>query len=287
MPEIPELEVIAGALNRRVKDRAISSVAVRIPVVLRQPSAQEFTATLTGNSILAVRRAGKYLLASLGTGHTLAVNLMLTGRLQLAEAGSRLRTRTSVVIAFEGGTELRLFGERLDARVYLVAAGGLAAVPQLADMGPDALDPALTLDVFLQRLRRFSGQIKLVLVNHRFIAGIGNAYADEILFEARVYPFEPARNLSEERKRALFEAVHSVYRWAMPLAEQAMGETLEVKPRDFLKVHRKGGQPCPRCGSTITEVAPNQRITSYCRSCQGWGNARLRGSSLGGPAATG
>lgn len=280
MPEIPELETIAAVLNRRVKGQAITAATVRIPVVVRQPAVPEFTATLTGNRLLETRRVGKYVLATLESGHVLAVNLMLTGRLQLAEAGSRLLARTSWIIAFENGKELRLAGERLDARVYLVPIDKLATVPQFSDMGPDALDPALTFDVFRLGLRKFTGQIKGVLVNHKFIAGVGNAYADEILFEAKVYPFEPSRNLSEEKQRALYEAIQRVYAWAVPLAAQEMGEKLEVKVRDFLKVHRKGGQPCPNCGTTITEVTPNQRITSYCRNCQGWGQARLRGSSM-------
>lgn len=280
MPEIPELETVAAVLNRRVRGQAVVSAAVRIPVVLRQPPAGEFIAILAGNRLLETRRVGKYLLASLQSGHTLAINLMLTGRLQLAEAGARLPARTSLMIAFENGRELRLSGQQLDARAYLVAAGGLSTIPQFSEMGPDALDPALTFEVFRQRMRKFTGQIKLVLVNHRFIAGIGNAYADEILFEARIYPFEPARNLSEDRLQALYEAICRVYAWAIPIVSHEMGEKLEVKVRDFLRVHRKGGQPCPNCGAPITEVAPNKRITSYCRPCQGWGQARLRGSSL-------
>ena len=280
MPEIPELEVIARVLNARVKGRAIESATVRIPVVLRMPSVEEFTRTLAGNRWLETRRVGKYLLTTLESGHVLAVNLMLTSRLQLAGAGAKLPRRVSWVIAFEGGQELRLLGELLDARVYLVPSADLSLVPRFAEMGPDALDPALTFEVFRQRIKRYPGQIKRALTGGGFVAGIGNAYADEILFEARVYPFESSRRLSEEKLRDLYEAIGKVYAWAIPIVAGEMGERLEVKIREFLKVHRKGGQPCPRCGTTITEVNPNQRATSYCRTCQGWGEAKLRGIAV-------
>ena len=127
----------------------------------------------------------------------------------------------------------------------------------------------------------YNGQIKRALTNAAFVSGIGNAYADEILFEARIYPFEPSKNIPEEKLRELYEAIGRVYAWAVPIVAERTGEKIEIKIRDFLKVHRKGGEPCPTCGAPITEVTPNQRTTSYCRSCQGWGEAKLRGSSLG------
>ena len=205
---------------------------------------------------------------------------MLTGRLQLAKAGAKLPGRTSWLVAFENGRELRYFGERLDGRVYLVGAGELSLIPRFEEMGPDALDPALTFELFRQRIKRFPGQIKRALTGGGFVVGIGNAYADEILFEARIYPFEPGKRLPEQKLLELYEAIGRVYRWAIPIVAEAMGESIDLKPRDFLKVHRKGGQPCPNCGTRITEVTPNQRITSYCRTCQGWGEAKLRGSSI-------
>ena len=286
MPEIPELEAITNVLNSRLHDQKIEGATVRIPVVIRRPNGQEFVEALTGNRWLETRRVGKYLLTTLASGHVLAINLMLTGRLQLAEAGAKLPRRTSWLMAFENGKELRHFGERLDGRVYLVGVDELSLLPRFDELGPDALDPALTFDLFRQRIKRFPGQIKRALTGGGFVAGIGNAYADEILFEARLYPFEPGKNLSEQKLRELYDAMGLVYRWAVPIVAERMGGSTEVKIRDFLKVHRKGGQPCPTCGAPITEVTPNQRITSYCRACQGWGEAKLRGSSVAARPST-
>ena len=271
MPEIPELETIARVFNDRIQGQRIAGAVVRIPVVVRRPPVPEFIALLTGNRAGKTTRYGKYVLLTLESGHVLAINLMLTSRLQLVHEKTRLPGRTSWVITFEGGDELRFFGERLDGRVYLVGINELSLIPQFGAMGPDALDPALTFDVFRQRLRKFPGQIKNSLVSGKLVAGIGNAYVDELLWEARVYPFAPGRELTPEQVRALYDAIGKTYAWAVPTAAAEMGEAIETKVRDFLRVHRKGGQPCPRCGNTITEVTPNQRITSYCRHCQGAG----------------
>jgi len=274
MPEIPELETIAAVLNRRIKGQAITSATVRIPVVVRQPAVPEFTATLTGNRFLGARRVGKYVLATLESGHVLAINLMLTGRLQLAEPGARLLARTSWIIAFENGKELRLAGERLDARVYLVPIDKLAVVPQFSDMGPDALDPALTFDVYRERLRKFTGQIKGVLVNHKFIAGTGNAYADEILYGARMNPFTTVKMAGHAGVGEVYQAMAPTLRRAIDLRAggeylYGLGKTMGLaKKHDVMRVHNKAGEPCPTCGRPVTLVEKSGRGTFYCEQCQ-------------------
>jgi formamidopyrimidine-DNA glycosylase len=273
MPEIPELEAMKATLNKRVAGRIVEAAEVHIPVVLRRPTKDEFIETLKGNRLLRTERRGKYLMLQFESGHVLAEHLMLTGRLQLARGATPMHKRTSWLLRFESGDELRYFDEKLDGKTYLLKEEERSLIPNYEQMGPDALDPALTFEVFRQRIKRFPGQVKRTLVNEAFIAGIGNAYADEILFEARIYPFAPTRGLSEHQLRALYEAIGRVYAWAIPIVAQRMGETIDEKIRDFLKIHRKGGQPCPNCGAPITEVAPNNRITSYCRACQAGGAA--------------
>ena len=268
VPEIPELEAMKSALDRRIGGERIASVSVRIPIVIRRPTVDAFIETLTGKTVKETSRRGKYLLLAVNSSHVLAIQLMLTGRLEIVEAGAKLRAKTCWKLAFENGVELRYFGERMDGKVYLVERGALSLIPRFAEMGPDALDPELTFDVFRQRIRRYPGQIKRTLVNDAFISGIGNAYVDEILYQARVYPFTKSRDLTEEQLLAVHEAIRHVYDWAIPIVAERMGDAVNEKVRDFLKVHRRGGQPCPACGGRITEVTPNQRITSYCRTCQ-------------------
>ena len=140
--------------------------------------------------------------------------------------------------------------------------------PTIAETGSEALSDEVTLDVFATRLRQHHGEIKGILVNHRFLAGIGNAYADEILWRARIYPFRKRKTLSEAEVAALYEAMHAVLNEALATLRERMGAEIHVKIRDFLAVHMHGGEPCPRCGTAISEISANQRITNFCRQCQ-------------------
>jgi formamidopyrimidine-DNA glycosylase len=135
-------------------------------------------------------------------------------------------------------------------------------------MGPDANDPALTIEVFQRRIRRHPGMIKNILTNQRFLAGIGNAYADEILFQAGLLPFRRRASLTPEELAGLHQAIGSVLSWATDEVRRRVGEKIHQEARDFLKVHGRGGQACMVCGGRISEVAPNRRRTNFCRICQ-------------------
>ena len=155
-------------------------------------------------------------------------------------------------------------------KVYLLPAGLDRVVPGLGEgeLGPDADDPALTLDVWRQRIRRHPGELKNLLKNQGFIAGIGNAYSDEILHAARLLPFRKRSDLAPEEVDALYDATGSTVRAAVEILRRRVPPTFEKQVRDFLAVHDKGGTPCPRCGTKITEVKPGGFVTSYCRGCQ-------------------
>ena len=274
MPEIPELEHVSGVLRERLVGRAISAVEVSRPIVIRLPR-EPFVDGLTGATLRDVRRLGKFLLLEFDRDQTLVVAPMLTGRFQWT-GDAKPHARTCFTLHFaaggvgadDGGLAIRYIDERFLGKVYLVASDQVDGVPVLGEQGRDALDPELTEDVFLARLRRYRGQVKNVLVNAKFIAGIGNAYVDEILFEAGIHPFTPVKDLTPERRAGLYRAIGSVLSWASERAAEEIGEQIDKKPRDFLRVHRKGGEPCPNCGATISEVTPNRRITSFCRPCQ-------------------
>ncbi len=272
MPEIPELEHVAAVMTRRLAGREIGAVEILRPIIIRAP-ADEFRAAVEGARLDRVVRLGKFLVLCLSNGTDVAVAPMLNGRFQWCTDAKR-HARTAFELAFgpaPGGGEpecVRFIDERFLAKAYLAPASDYADVPVLGAQGPDALDPSLDRTVFLARLKRYRGQVKNVLVNAEFIAGIGNAYADEILFAAGIHPFTKVSSLDEERRAALHEAVGETIEWASARAAELIGERIDRKPRDFLRVHRKSGEPCPNCGGPISEVTPNRRITSFCRSCQ-------------------
>lgn len=270
MPEIPELEAIRAYFNEHIAGRSIVSAEARIPFVFRVP-AKDVRETLPGDTFGKVLRHGKFLLFPLASGRVLAINPMLTGRFQYVDPKTKLRAKTCMVLEIAEGRSLRYSDERVMGKIYIVPAGDLAAIPNWATNGPDLLDPALTEEAWLAGMKKYRGQIKSILTNAEFVQGIGNAYADEILWEAQINPYIPKTKLSEEQLRSVFRAARKVMEWATPLVRGSMlkGDDLDYEERrDFMRVHRLGGKPCPRCGSTISEITANQRITSFCRTCQ-------------------
>ncbi len=266
MPEIPDLEAIRGFLAPRLAGHAITRTEVRYPWLIRS---EEKLETLEGHSLGAIRRHGKFLLFTVDDGRELVVNPMLTGRFHWAEAGERKRPGTCVLFGFDDGHELRYSDARRMGRWYLVPAGQLGLIPQWASLGPDVL--AITEDEFLAGLKRHRGQAKNVLTNQEFMAGVGNAYSDEILWEAQIHPHRKVSTLDEEQRRGLYRAMHAVFDWARPILEAEVAEGLYQRNeewRDHLRVHRKADQPCPRCGSTIRAQVQSSRETNYCLTCQ-------------------
>lgn len=265
MPEAPELEVIKDFLRDRVVGQKVLSAAETRPGVVRPLVAD--LADVGGRTLEGVERRGKFLTLGFSGERLLVINPMLAGALQYCPPDRRRFKRTFFVLSLEDGRELRYVDQKQMGRVYYASPDQLAQVPQLCDQGPDVLD-AVPFEEFRRRLASFRGEIKGVLTRGRVVSGIGNAYADEILFAAGVYPFRKRALLSEDELRRIHEQSRAVVEEAVDAVRERMGDDIHLKPRDFLKVHNKGGEPCPRCGARISQLTANQRITSYCRSCQ-------------------
>ena len=155
-------------------------------------------------------------------------------------------------------------------KFYVLPAGVERLVPGRApgEMGPDALDPELTLETWRERIRKHPGELKNLLRNQAFVAGIGNAYSDEILFAARLQPFRKRSSLAPEEIDELYRAMRSVLGDSVAILRQRVPPTFEKQVRDHLAVHGRGGEPCPRCGARITAVSAGGFPTGFCRACQ-------------------
>ena len=264
MPELPELEVVRDVLQRRVVGHTITAATLIPPggpIVARDLTHNGFEAGLSGSRIQAVQRRGKFLVFTLavnGQPIFLALNPKLTGRLQLVPASEKRMARTQMVLDLEDGRQLRYIDQKQMGQLYLTP--DLERVPEYAGMGPEALE--ISLPEFRKRLRTFRGEIKGILTRGAFVAGIGNAYADEILWAARLHPYRKRTQLSAPEVEALFDAMRRTLTEAVEHVRIEMQEQIQLKPRDFLAVHMKAGQPCPRCGTPISLVGANQRITS-------------------------
>ena len=290
MPELPDLTVVADALHAALAGRPVLSATAPGPLAVRGTPAE--LDALSGQTVVSIRRRGKFLLIDLDRDE-IAANPMLTGRFQLAAPGDKLPAKTAVVLGFgprtgrprdaarwtrgaawlpadDAPAEVRYRDPTQMGKIYLQPAGVERDVPGLGDpdQGPDADDPALTLDVWRDRIRRHPGELKNLLRNQSFVAGIGNAYSDEILHAAKLLPFRKRSSLAAEEVDALYAATRSTLTDAIAVLRERVPPTFERQVRDFLAVHDKGGQPCPRCGTKITEVRAGGFITSYCRGCQ-------------------
>jgi formamidopyrimidine-DNA glycosylase len=291
VPELPDLDVVADALHAALAGRQVLSARATMPLTVRGTPAE--LEGLVGQVLTSVARVGKFLDLELSRDR-ITVNPMLTGRFQLAAHGEKAPAGTAIEVVF--GTRdngppkdaawwtadaawvaadisspiLRYRDPTQMGKVYLLPAGVARPVPgrELGEMGPDALDPALTLEVWRERIRRHPGELKNLLRNQAFVAGIGNAYSDEILFEAGLQPFRKRSSLAGEEVDAVYMAMRRLLPASIALLRTRVPPTFEKQVRDHLSVHGKGDGPCPRCGGKLTQVSAGGFPTGYCRNCQ-------------------
>jgi formamidopyrimidine-DNA glycosylase len=279
MPELPELEVVCEVLNRRIVGQTITSAEGLAPgaaIVIRDLTGDGFSTALNGVSFQSIVRRGKFLVFSLShaptsaQAHTplwLVINPKLTGRLQLCEPKAKKAGPVHAVLHLSGGQELRYVDQKKMGQVFVTQTPPeQAAIADFAGMGPEALE--ISRDDFKARLKPFRGEIKGILTRSDFIAGIGNAYADEVLWHARLHPYRKKTSLTAEEVDRLYDGMRACLLEATEKVRAEMGEDIHLKPREFLAVHMKTGEPCPRCGTTVSLVGANQRITNFCRTCQ-------------------
>jgi formamidopyrimidine-DNA glycosylase len=290
VPELPDLDVVADALHAALAGRRLSGARALMPLTVRGTPAE--LASLADQRVIRVARAGKFLDLDLERDRVV-VNPMLTGRFQLAGAGQKAPAGVAVELSFgsrAAGPDdaapwtigapwvpaddvpvvVRYRDPTQMGKVYVLPAGVERPVPGRGpgEMGPDALDPALTLEAWRDRIRKHPGELKNLLRNQAFVAGIGNAYSDEILFAARLQPFRKRSTLASEEIDELYRAMRSVLTDSISLLRQLVPPRFEKQVRDRLSVHGRGGEPCPRCGTKITSVSAGGFPTGYCRNCQ-------------------
>jgi formamidopyrimidine-DNA glycosylase len=267
MPELPDLEYIVSVLGPALRGRRIRQVRVKNPIVLRLGLAGTIQELCHGQAFGACARHGHFLLLGVGGDYELIVNPMLAGRFRLCDARDKDDGGLCLAFRLESGKELRYLDDKQMGKVYLVPAGDRRAVPGFDAVGIEPLAPEFTLDRLRDLLRGRREQVRAFLLDKSAVAAIGNAYADEILWAARLHPKTGCHGLSDEDIVRLHGAIREVLSTAV--AEVARrGEPIEVKVRDFLKVRNRKGQPCPACGSTIRVEGVRGHDTFYCPACQ-------------------
>lgn len=270
MPEAPDLQVVKEFLAQRLTGVSVTEARVLRPTVLRVLAAPQphFPADVAGRRFDGFWRRGKFLGLELSGDRQIVISPMLSGALQYCAPSQRVARTTYLALSLTDGCELRYLDAGQMGKVYYLRPDQFREVPRLHEQGPDVLDEPLSMEEFRGRLRPFRGEIKGVLSRGAAVGGLGNAYADEVLYAAGLYPFRRVRDLTSEELERLHQALYSVPQSAVGVLRERMGDALHHKVRDFLSVHGKGGQPCPRCGGRITAITANGGLTNYCRRCQ-------------------
>ena len=272
MPELPEVETIRSDLEPYVVGRTIVDVEIdpaTAPLLLGGIRIEDFREGLGGRRITALGRRGKYLLFGLDDGRTWIAHLRMTGRLVWRATSDPPEPFERARVLLDGGHDLRWADVRKFGTWRLVGEPAEA----LATLGPDAIDAGFTRRQFRAALAGRSAPIKSVLLDQRRMAGIGNIYADEALFAARVRPSTPAGQLSAAAVARLYDAVRSVllrgieHRGAS-FRDYVDGAGNQGQQQMFVQVFRRTSQPCYRCGSIIERTVIGGRATHYCPRCQ-------------------
>lgn len=270
MPEIPDLEAYATYFNKRLPGLSVTETEAPIGWIVRTGS-DKFAERMPGQAFKPVYRHAKLLMFPFESGDFLVVHAMLTGRYQYAEPGTKKPRMLAWLLRLDNGMELRYFDERRMGRTFLVRPDEFAEhVPRWTEMGPDVMSDELDEDRFVALMMKGRGMIKNIITNERVVAGIGNAYSDEVLWEAQLHPFRKRTDIPEEGLRRLFHAIRDTMNWATPIVTELTEEKgLPTKMyRDHLRVHNKGGEDCPRCGHHITAIKSGGKETDFCRGCQ-------------------
>ena len=274
MPELPEVETYIRDLAPELVGRRVLGAQVNWSRTIASPDAEHFPGLIAGQRFVTFGRRGKYMLLGLADGMTLVVHLRMTGHLRVEPADATIDQHTHVVMSLDDGRLLLFQDTRKFGRIWLVPD----VAPVLAHLGPEPLEDEFTVAGLVGRLSKRTASIKALLLDQGIVAGVGNIYADEALFRARIHPARAAGTLSGGETAALHAAIRDVLSDGIAKAGSSLGKSgLQnyVRPggalggfQDEFKVFRRTGLPCPVCGAPVERIVLAQRSTHFCPQCQ-------------------
>jgi len=270
MPELPEVEYVARQLRGELVGRRIAGVEVPWPRTLGAMDPAEFAARLAGRTVVGVGRRAKWLLIELDDGQVLAVHRRMSGNLLLVGPdGADPYARA--ILALDDGRRLIYSDPRKFGRLLLATREAPPAA--FAGLGPEPLEPAFTPEALAARLNGRGRALKALLLDQSVVAGLGNIYADEALFRARLHPLRTGSSLAPEEIRRLRDAIQETLRTGIEHGGTTFGRHRDAfneagRNLDHLDVYRRTGEPCRACGAPIERIVVAQRGTHYCPHCQ-------------------
>ena len=273
MPELPEVETIAADLRPHLVGRTILRCELRFPAIVRFPEPEEFRDAVVGMRIESLRRRGKYMLIGLGGDVLLVVHLGMTGQLRIVKPSTLIAPHTHAIFHLDDGSELRYRDPRRFGRLLLGTEIDLLAARALPKLGPEPIDPDFTPEALYRALNRRRAPLKAVLLDQSTLAGVGNIYADESLYGARIRPDRSASRLSKKSAARLHEALRA----SLVTAIRNRGSSVDTyrdawgemgNQQEVLAVYGRAGEPCMSCGRPLSSVRIAGRTTVFCRRCQ-------------------
>ena len=277
MPELPEVEVVRRDLEREVVGKRIKAVEVDgMRSVRRHHNRKQFINRLEGKRITGVQRRGKYILARLDDGDVLVIHLGMSGQLLRAKTARETRSKhTPVVITFTQGGQLRVVDPRTFGEMFVTEADALNKVSELNHLGIDPLENAMSWEQFGQLISQRHAKLKPLLMDQKFLAGIGNVYSDEILWGAGLRWDRMSDSLSSQEVRRLYrsmvETLQDAVKYRGSTLEDEQYVDLFGKPGDYQQhhaVYARDGEYCRRCRHLIRRERYGGRSTFYCEACQ-------------------
>jgi len=275
MPELPEVETVARRLQERLPGARIAGAEVFWARTISYPQPPErFVREVTGGEVARVGRRAKSVVVHLADGRVLTVALRMTGALIVAGPGAAADPHARVVFSLADGRELRFRDPRKFGRVGLYPGRGRRRVAEpFARHGPEPLAPSFSAARLAARLRRRSARLKTLLLDQSFIAGVGNIYADEALWRARLHPLRRADTLTEDEIRRLHRAVRAALREGLAGGGASYRDYVDPDGEpglaaERMRVYRRTGEPCFRCGRRIERIVVGARATHFCPRCQ-------------------
>lgn len=265
MPELPEVETIKRGLEKVILGKKINEVCVHNPAVIREPAIEKFKKGLKGATIRHILRKAKVLILELSNGKSLVIHLKMTG--QLVYPGEGTNARLSFHLS--DGKNLDFNDRRLFAELRLL--DDWRSLRFIQGLGPEPF--ALTVEKFKEMLSLKKTKIKPLLMDQTFISGIGNLYAAEALFRARIHPGRPALGLSDKEKEILFKEINDTLNEAIHYKGSSVDQYVQLSgaPGDYVKYHKvydRAGKPCPVCKAPIKRISLGGRGTYFCPKCQ-------------------
>jgi formamidopyrimidine-DNA glycosylase len=271
MPELPEVETIVKGLRKTVAGKKIRSIQVIFPGIVRQDT-KKFKKNVDKCEIRRVRRRGKYILIDLSNRNTILVHLGMTGNFLLVKSSNPLNKHDHLVIRFnKNWKELRYNDQRKFGKIKSFPTSKEEKVSELNKLGPESLN--ISSSDFIDLFQKRKGRIKSALLNQQIIAGLGNIYADESLFEARIHPSQKIDQLTFPQLRKLHQAIRIILRKAIKAGGSSIENYYNVKGEIGAfqlqhKVYGREGLFCKKCGTKIKRIKISQRSSYFCPKCQ-------------------